>query len=330
MREQNKTENDLISVIIPLYNVEAYLPKCIESVQLQTYTNLEIILVDDGSTDGSSAICDTFAQTDARIKVIHKENGGVSDARNTGLDAASGKYMFFVDSDDYIGPKCIQYLHEAITKSGAQIAVCDYVCVSEHENGEYPEEAWTTEVLSNEECLKRTYLAEAHGLTFMPVAKLCELDLFRKHNIRYPAGKIHEDTFETYKLLYYAEQIAYISSVQYYYRQRTGSIMHTAFGLKNMAEAEAEKNACEFFKEKGAMALYMYAYNSYLKTSCRLLYRIQKIADKEMRRGWSHMVMVQFRNDLNYRDLAALGFVKAVFYSLIAVKPMKCLLKLVL
>ena len=124
-------EQELITVIIPVYKVEAYLEKCVESVRNQTYANLEIILVDDGSPDGCPAMCDELAARDERIQVIHRENGGLSAARNTGLDAAKGRYVAFVDSDDYIASKMFEKLHAALIGARADMAVCDLACVDE-------------------------------------------------------------------------------------------------------------------------------------------------------------------------------------------------------
>ena len=122
----------MISIIIPVYNVKDCLPVCLDSVSGQTYTDVEVILVDDGSTDGSGAICDRYAQADARIKVIHKPNGGVSAARNTGLSAVAGEYVCFIDADDCVHPQYLEYLKKAIEAAGADLAICDYVKVTEY------------------------------------------------------------------------------------------------------------------------------------------------------------------------------------------------------
>ena len=124
---------NLISVIVPVYNIEAYLRKCIDSILAQTYTNLEIILVDDGSTDNSGEICNEYAAKDARIRVIHKGNGGLSSARNTGIDIATGKYIGFVDSDDYLAPDMYEKLLGAIVNNHADISVCNVHHVDENE-----------------------------------------------------------------------------------------------------------------------------------------------------------------------------------------------------
>ena len=124
---------DLISVIVPVYKVEKYLKRCVDSILAQTYPCLEVILVDDGSPDGCPAICDEYAREDRRVRVIHKENGGLSDARNAGIDAAKGKFLGFVDSDDYVHPRFYELLLQALKEEGADIAGCDVkkVCKTE-------------------------------------------------------------------------------------------------------------------------------------------------------------------------------------------------------
>ena len=121
---ENKESQDLISVIIPIYNVEQYLDRCIDSVKKQTYTNLEIILVDDGSPDNCGKMCDEYAEDDKRIKVIHKENGGLSDARNAGIEIATGEYITFIDSDDYVSLDYVEYMYKLLKDAGAKLSIC--------------------------------------------------------------------------------------------------------------------------------------------------------------------------------------------------------------
>ena len=123
----NDSERDLISVIVPVYNVEPFLDRCMQSILRQTYRNLEIILVDDGSTDASAQLCDDYARKDGRVKVLHKTNGGLSDARNAGLELASGAYIGYVDSDDWIEPDMYEQMHRACVENNARIAVCRYL-----------------------------------------------------------------------------------------------------------------------------------------------------------------------------------------------------------
>ena len=143
---------DTISIIVPIYNVEEYLRRAVDSIRCQTYTNLEIILVDDGSPDNSGVICDEYAKTDNRIKVIHKKNGGLSDARNAGIEAATGAYLGFIDSDDYIEPEMYQRLYSALVENDAEISVCRFRYVgSKEERNELLE--INDEVLSGQDIL---------------------------------------------------------------------------------------------------------------------------------------------------------------------------------
>lgn len=222
----------LISVIIPVYNVEKYIGDCVNSVLQQKYTNLEIILINDGSTDTSGQICDGYACKDSRIKVIHKDNGGLSEARNFGIDIASGEYVTFIDSDDYILPTFIEYLYDLISKSSADISVCQLINVDEKNNilsngGESVDKV----VRGNTDCMKE-YLS---GTSIDTVAwrKLYRKDLF-KPDIRYPVGKYHEDVWTTYKLIAQCETIAIGCNALYAYRQRTGSIVNSSFSPKHL------------------------------------------------------------------------------------------------
>ena len=126
-----KSKQDLISVVVPVYKVADLLPKCVESILVQSYHNLEIILVDDGSPDNCGDICEQYAKKDHRIKVVHKKNGGLSSARNAGIDVHTGKYILFVDSDDYIDSKMIEILYQNLQATGADISICDYVPFSD-------------------------------------------------------------------------------------------------------------------------------------------------------------------------------------------------------
>ncbi|MCH5275271.1 MAG: glycosyltransferase [Lachnospiraceae bacterium] len=211
-----------ISVIIPIYNVEAYLEKCVTSVRCQSYQNLEIILVDDGSPDHCGAFCDRYAGEDSRIKVLHKENGGLSDARNKGLDIATGEYILFVDSDDFIHPEMIEILYHNLQAAEADISVCGFLSVEEGEEVSLalPGDS-KTEVFGGEEvmhCLQHRNL-----LTVVAWNKLYKRSLFAE--LRYPKGKLHEDEFLIHHLLHQCKRIVYTDGKLYYYLQRSGSIM---------------------------------------------------------------------------------------------------------
>lgn len=226
-------EKDLISVVVPIYNVEDYLPRCIESIRRQTYRDLQIILVDDGSLDHSGEIADQAAEKDHRIAVIHKQNGGLSDARNAGISAAKGKYITFIDSDDYISPDYVEYLHNLILHSGGQISICGLKKTKENLDTEKLT-APVTQCFTKEEAI--TQMLYARIFSTSACAKLYQLDLFR--NVRFPLGKFSEDMFTTYKLLDQAQTVVYGSQICYYYYRRAGSIIASAFSAKHMDVVE--------------------------------------------------------------------------------------------
>lgn len=233
---------DLISVIIPIYNVEPYLPDCIESVIKQTYTNLEIILIDDGSPDKCGEICDMYAKKDSRITVIHKKNGGLSDARNAGLDIAAGKYVTFIDSDDVVALDMVEYLYEMMCESDADITVCQLETFS----GEIPEIKWqsqcTETITGTEKCLE--YYFKTKYIQSVACGKLYKTGIFE--NVRYPFGKMNEDEFTTYRLIALASKISVGFSKKYFYRIRGGSIMRGAFSMRCLDRIEAAIERKEF------------------------------------------------------------------------------------
>ncbi len=220
---------DKISVIIPVYKVEQYLPKCIDSVLAQTYTNLEIILVDDGSPDGCSDICDEYAALDSRITVLHKVNGGTAEARNYGLKLFFGKYIGFVDSDDYIHPLMFQKLHEALMQSKAELSICNFVSVDA--NGNRLDECISpikTEVLSGEDILAKKMFEHHSHYWVLPVIKLYSAQLFR--SVGFINGRRREDEFILHEILLQCKSVSTIEDVLYFYFQRDGSAMHQNIG----------------------------------------------------------------------------------------------------
>ena len=207
----------LISVIVPVYNVEQYLKKCIDSIVSQSYPSLEIILVDDGSTDSSGAICDCCAAEDPRIRVIHKKNGGLSDARNVGIEAASGHWYSFIDSDDSITPDTMERLYAAAVEQDCQIAVCNIVRIFEDGRTEdFYRPAKELTMLRGEnrfETLRQPSVCN----------KLFRADLFE--GVRFPKGKFYEDTFVYHILAHKATQIVLTGHDGYYYLSREESIL---------------------------------------------------------------------------------------------------------
>lgn len=240
---------DLISIVVPIYNVGKYLKRCIESVINQSYKNLQIILVDDGSTDGSGEICDTYAQNDSRIEVIHKKNGGLSEARNVGIDVAVGEYIAFIDSDDWIRSDYVEALKRAIDIGKTKISACAYLKTFQKTITENKDNICR---ISN--CMEIWNINEAYQHLFLnrridnsACAKLYARDLFK--NIRYPVGKLYEDQFVTYKLFHISQGVTFINSQMYFYFDRPGSIQNEQFTDKKMDELEAATGCVEFIHE---------------------------------------------------------------------------------
>lgn len=210
---------DLISVIIPVYKVEEYLEKCVESIRNQTYTNLEILLVDDGSPDHCGNMCDEYAKQDERIKVIHKENGGLSDARNAGIEVAKGEYIAFVDSDDFVSLDYIEYMYKMLIEGKAKLAICGVKEIWKHttiEKEPYAE----AKILTPKETFENFLFAK--GIEICAYAKLYHKDLWKEH--RFPKGKVYEDTAIMYHIIEEAKTIVYGEKDCYYYIARVGSI----------------------------------------------------------------------------------------------------------
>lgn len=233
----------MISVIVPIYNVEKYLEKCIKSILAQTYTDFELILVDDGSPDNCPLICDKYAAENPNIRVIHKKNGGLSDARNVGTMAANGKYITYIDSDDYVANDYLSTLITLIEKNTADIAVTgieeffdEEIVFSKHNN--------TTYIYSGEEALEKMLYQDTldtSACAMLLPTKIAQTYLF-------PVGKYHEDEFTTYKFFASSRKVCVTTKKQYFYLQRHGSIMH-AFGQASLDELDAADNLVKFCQE---------------------------------------------------------------------------------
>ena len=237
-----------ISIVVPVYNVEKYLGNCIESILNQTFKNFELILVDDGSTDNSGKICDIYEKKDSRIKVIHKNNGGLSSARNAGLDIARGKYIGFVDSDDSIHPEMYEVLYNLIEKYKSDISCCNYKYTYDISNQNH-EELNLNEVIemSNIESIEKLYDKDLGVKLVVAWNKLYHKRLFDK--IRYKVGRLHEDEFMAHRILYNSKKITYVDNELYYYLQREGSIM-SQISYKRKVDALLSKSDRMMFCNK--------------------------------------------------------------------------------
>lgn len=231
---------DLISIVVPIYKVEQYLRQCLDSICLQSYNNIEIILVDDGSPDRCGKICDEYAEKDSRIQVIHKVNGGLSDARNAGIDIATGKYIAFVDSDDWIEKTMFENLYNTALKEQADIVCCGrYLTDGEH--------VFSQNFMSNSRSYNRQDAIEeillGKSLDVAAWDKLYAKELF--DGIRFPVGENNEDIATFYKLIAKANKIAHSGTCEYYYRNRADSITKIKYRerdckiiIKNIDELE--------------------------------------------------------------------------------------------
>lgn len=231
---------DLISVIVPVYNVEKYLRKCVDSILAQTYTNLEIILVDDGSPDNCGKICDEYAAKDSRIKVIHQENGGLSAARNAGLDVATGDYIGFVDSDDYIAPDMYEKLYQAIEIYNSDIALCGF----KKFELESRTEVYEKKLLYRDEFLKELLLENIKSYAWN---KLYKKSLF--DNVRFPEGELFEDLKIMHLIGEKVSAVSFTNKILYYYRIRQGSITFNNRGLNADDYIAATHDRSERYKK---------------------------------------------------------------------------------
>lgn len=277
-----------ISVIVPVYNVESYVEACLRSILRQTFRDLEILVVDDGSTDSSGEICERLSREDERIHVFHQENGGLSAARNTGLQAASGEFVAPVDSDDLLSPAYMEKLLNACLQNHAQASVCDCRGFTEDREweaaaGEQKDcrEEKSVQTFSSAECLEHMYHPISSGMSFTAWGKLYQRSLFTEKKLEYPVGKIHEDQFVTYQLLDAAERIAYVPEELYWYRTRSGSIMHRKFDRRRLDLMEATRGQCLYFLEKGENNLASLAVNNHIRTEFSLLACAREGADAE-------------------------------------------------
>jgi glycosyltransferase involved in cell wall biosynthesis len=264
---------NLISVIVPVYNVEKYLDRCISSIINQTYQNLEIILVDDGSSDNCPAMCDKWAMKDSRIRVIHKQNGGLSDARNAGMKIATGEYVGFVDSDDYISPHMYQFLLERMNVDNSDIAICGVEMLWENNSFTKMLTSSGNFLLNTQEALLA--IVEESKIKHPVWNRLYKAKCLS--NIFFPVGKTHEDAFWSYKVIANAKLITVLDCPCYFYLQRPSSIMGQQYSDKRLDLLDAYWNEIEFlsinYAELLPQAITLFCF--------RLLYHYQSILKLE-------------------------------------------------
>lgn len=238
-----------ISVVVPVYKVEKHIHRCVDSILRQSFSDFELILVDDGSPDNCSTICDEYAKKDSRVRVFHQENQGVSAARNFGIDwvqkNSDSQWITFVDSDDWCHPRMLELLYEAATRSGLNISVCRYVDT----RGEEPQvdlSNFSTTTMSTEQ-----FFTENNIGFVVPWGKLYRKDSF--HDIRYPMGKRFEDEYTTYRVLFQYQNIAHVNAPLYFYFTNPDSFMHMEWSVSRLDYFNAAKEQVKFFEGIGKL-----------------------------------------------------------------------------
>ena len=313
----------LISVIVPVYNVEKYLDHCVQSIVAQTYTSLEIILVDDGSPDRCPDMCDAWAAKDSRVKVIHKENGGLSDARNAGMAAATGELMGFVDSDDYIAPEMYRLLYENMVENRSDISACGVEMVWEDGT---PSRNLTPSggcVMNREEAMEAII---NESLLKQPVwYKLYKTALIR--DIPFPAGKCHEDVFWSYQAVGRASKVSVFDTPCYFYLQRRGSIMGSSYSLKRLDALEAKLLRSRYVEEN--LPSLISADKCDLLFSC--IYAMQQTLlhlSGEAQAAAKEKILSIYKSGKPYRKPATLPLKQRVWFYLARLSlPMACILR---
>lgn len=252
-----------LSIIVPVYKVESYLRRCVDSILAQTFTDFELILVDDGSPDGCPAICDEYAEKDSRVKVIHKENGGLSDARNAGLDIAQGEYIGFVDSDDWIHPEMYEVLYDHANRERADIA---QIKLLQFLDGTEPldisiEGQKTESLIFTNQQLVDEYYTSRYAVNCTVCNKLYRKEIFS--HIRFPVGCYYEDSAIELRTYEAANKIVVTPIPLYYYRQRQGSIMHTNLNPKWFYGTVIFGGNVRFFRKRGLLSQERIALDEY-------------------------------------------------------------------
>ena len=270
----------LISVIVPVYKVEPYLRRCVDSILAQTFSDFELILVDDGSPDNCGAICDEYAQKDSRVHVIYQENRGLSAARNAGIDwvfaNSNSEWLNFVDSDDWVHPQMLERLYRAALTHNVKVSICGY----QETNGE---EIWSgkEEFTSKLWSVERYYVEQNINAT-VAWGKLYHRECFA--DIRYPVGKIHEDEYVTYRILFAYEHVAVIESPMYAYFVNPEGITRSEWTIKRLDGLRAHDEQIDFLKKNRFMNAYEMKVKQFLKDLCRQYLNVDKITDGRVKK----------------------------------------------
>lgn len=245
-------DQPLISVIVPVYNVEKYLTKCLDSILSQTYKNLEIILIDDGSTDKSGQMIDSYSKKYKNIKALHKRNGGLSSARNTGIKHAKGEWLVFIDSDDYIKNNFVARLFELASSNDADIATCSFESFSDDNSMLKKSPIWPTQALTGIEAVNDMLKNKRPAYVCLSMFRA---ELFKTNHIEFPVGQEYEDMAPRIKLLYYAKKVAFTNDKLYFYLIRKSSITGKKFSVSRYQDFLKALNSIKEFLENSKSAI---------------------------------------------------------------------------
>ena len=296
-----------ISVIVPVYRVEKYLPACIDSILNQTFTDFELILVDDGSTDRCPEICDETAKRDARVRAIHQVNQGLSAARNAGIEAAHGAWLSFVDSDDFLAPDFLKTLHDAAVRAGADCALCG-VQLTDEAGQKIGQPLSVADGVRTGRSILET-LCRASEIPYLVAwNKLYRRDVFQ--TLRYPVGMQNEDTYLAAELFDTVQTVICVSKPMYFYRQRADSIMHTAVTTRNLDRMWAFEHCFAYFEARGLEALMPDAEKKMFAKLTGVYYRLpkeerQSDAVRQAKKAqWNAAMLLMKQGKLSARALA--------------------------
>lgn len=291
---------ELISVIVPIYRVEQYLVRCIESICRQTYKNLEIILVDDGSDDACPQICDDYSGKDHRIKVIHKQNGGLSDARNAGIAVAKGKFFAFVDSDDRISEHFIEYLYKALLDTSADVAQCDFTDYAE-KPPIFSEEYVKPVIFTKQQMLKNLTEPDMNICSTVIWSKLYKAELFS--NFSFPYGKLHEDEFTTYKIFDHCKKIAYLDARLYGYYKNDKGIIQSQISSQRLDGIEALLERYQYYGDRKYQELKKITANQIFEAFLQFDRPVEEIADPGQFEKRRNQLYHKFKDNICFNDL---------------------------
>ena len=294
-----------ISVIIPVYKVEKYIHRCVDSILAQTFTDFEMILVDDGSPDNCGIICDEYAEKDNRIHVIHKKNGGLSDARNAGIDWAfansDSEWITFIDSDDWVHPSYLMTLYQLCLTKHTNISVVKHKKVKEYCECDFS--------FSNSQGLKletEKFFSKYYSYAVIAWGKLYRKELF--FEVRFPFGKLHEDEFTTYKLLFNNFYISFYPEPLYYYFNNPDGIMHESWSTKRLVAFDALDEQLRFFKKNKFSKAYITVANSYLDNIYWQLNAVEKLSTDIQKKYQRDLIRVLRRKLLKFYPVLGFNF----------------------